>query len=131
MHKAEIAQIAQRRAERERRACFIAVHNRSEGIPISVCRKQMMTIIQQSNVCAGKLNCYISIAYWIYRRKYLARVKIPDKSNCFLEFFRKIFLPVHRSSHKVLGEEESTPGVVMGLPPSLERSVSREWPWPG
>jgi hypothetical protein len=50
----EIAQIAQIRAERERCACAIALLNRSEGIPMSVRRDEKMTIIQQSNVCAGK-----------------------------------------------------------------------------
>jgi hypothetical protein len=52
--RVEIAQIAQIRTERDRPACFIAVLNRSEGIPMSMRRHEMMTIIQQSNVCAGK-----------------------------------------------------------------------------
>ncbi|MFS0754137.1 hypothetical protein ABC383_05500 [Noviherbaspirillum sp. 1P10PC] len=50
----EIAQMAQIRTERERRACLIALLNRSEGISMSVRGDEMMTIIQQSNVCAGK-----------------------------------------------------------------------------
>ncbi|MFL6718607.1 MAG: hypothetical protein ACJ8G3_19825 [Burkholderiaceae bacterium] len=59
-HKAEMAQMAQMRAERERRALVIAVLNRSEGIPMSMRKIEMMTIIQQSNVYAEKLSLYIS-----------------------------------------------------------------------
>jgi hypothetical protein len=45
-HAVETAQMAQIRAARERRACFIAVLNRSEGIPMIMRSTEMMTIIQ-------------------------------------------------------------------------------------